>query len=122
MFDDLLKITVKDERRYILVSLVGIIDNNTYLDFVKRCTPLVNKKNVIINFQELKYISSTGIGVLLKLTSLSKMKGYRVVICALREPIIRIIKLIKMDKLFMIEESMEDAIDLINSDYKKKKK
>ncbi len=119
---DLLKIDIKEEDKYYLINLKGIVDNNTYHTFIDMCTPLINKNNMIINFKELTYISSTGIGVILKLSSVSKKNDYCVILCHISDPIIQIIKLIKMDKFFIIENNIDDAIKLINTTGKPIKK
>lgn len=71
-------------------------------------------KNCIIDLSEVRYISSSGIGVLI--TMLTKMRnvGGEVFLSAPSEHVKKLLIITKLNNIFTVYESLEEALDKIS--------
>lgn len=106
-----LKITVvKREYGVSIVSPSGSIDTNTYLALEKEAEAVIaeSPKIVIFNMEEVDYISSAGISVLIKTKKVLKEKKASLVIVNLQPRVRRVFEIINALPPEQIFESMEE--------------
>ncbi len=96
----------------VIIHLSGRLDSNTSSQLEKVTLSLIEsgEKLLIIDFQELEYLSSAGLRVLLiTLKKITKQKG-ELIICNLREFIYEVFKISGFTSIFNIAESLEAAL------------
>lgn len=94
---------------YLSGNLLGENANGPVLDYVKEQLEGGVKK-VLFNLTDLKYINSTGLGMLM--TSLAKVKnaGGEMYLCNVPELMTKILKMMKLESAFSISASEEEAV------------
>lgn len=108
-----LKVDVKYEQDVPVINLSGEVDVYTYPQLKSTLTDVVNagKKNMVINLDGVKYIDSTGLGVLASgATKLAKDNGFINIICS-RPQIIKIFEVAGLTQAnFNIYEDEQTAV------------
>lgn len=94
---------------YLSGNLLGENANGPVLDYVKQQLDSGVKK-VLFNLTDLKYINSTGLGMLM--TALAKVKnaGGDMYLCNVPDLMTKILKMMKLDSAFSISASEEEAV------------
>jgi anti-sigma B factor antagonist len=82
---------------------------------------LLNDK-VIIDFLECSYINSKGIGVLASVFNKLKSQGGELVLTSLSSIVQRIFYITKLDKVFIIKDSIDAGIEFFKENHDKKRK
>lgn len=104
-------ITTKKINIGILVELEGDLDLYSASDFKEEMNNFIIKyKNIILSLRNVKYIDSSGIGVLLYLFTYCNSKSTRVLFCNLQKSVINIISLSQLDKFLPIKKNIQDSI------------
>ncbi len=94
---------------YLSGNLLGENANGPVLEYVKEQLEGGVKK-VLFNLTDLKYINSTGLGMLM--TALAKVKnaGGDMYLCNVPELMTKILKMMKLESAFSISASEEEAV------------
>ena len=103
-------ITTQEKENYVLVSLTGRLDTSNYEDFSKQLNTLIESgtKFLVINLNELKYISSSGLRVFLStLKTLRAIEG-DVVLCCMNQNIKSVFEVSGFISLFRVEDSIDN--------------
>lgn len=109
MLPTTLEIEVKEGKHYNIIYIFGKLDTTVFKYFTETCTPYAEKNNIIFNLTRLNYISSSGIGGLFKLMKIAEQNKFKVVLCCMQPSIKEVIKLTKLDNIFLMAETEEDA-------------
>ncbi len=75
-------------------------------DFTKQ---LSKNPNLVVNLSNIKFIDSTGIGVLISALKTAREKKGTFRLCALQKDVLSLLILMKLDKVFDIFEKEEDV-------------
>ncbi len=67
-------------------------------------------KLVLLAFQEVRFLSSQALGVLLNLQRRAKAVGARIALAGLRPELVRVFRLTKLDELFELFDNEEEAL------------
>lgn len=98
----------------VLVSVSGRLDLYKVEQFRIPIDELLKiNVSLIINFKDLVYIDSSGIGVLLNIYHLMMKKKKALCFINIVGEVKKVIKLISIDKIIPIKESLEEAITFI---------
>ncbi len=100
-------------REHVLVANIGErIDGSNALDFQNALTGLIDEseRDVILDFENLKYISSAGLRVILMTAKTVQRQGGRLMVCSLSESVREVFKISGFDRIIPVEDSQEDAI------------
>ncbi|WP_300464718.1 STAS domain-containing protein [Desulfobacula sp.] len=95
-----------------IFSVKGSLDSNTSTEFETRIYAALEsgQRKLILNLEDLEYISSAGIRVMLKTTKdLKRMEG-TVVLCALQDYVKEVFDIAGFDGYLNIEKSLEEAM------------
>ncbi|MCW3804885.1 STAS domain-containing protein [Plebeiibacterium marinum] len=68
-----------------------------------------NNGNVLMNLSNIKFIDSSGIGVLISALKTARQNNRGFYLCCLQKDVLNLLKLMKLDKVFDIYDS-KDAI------------
>ncbi|MDT8342404.1 MAG: STAS domain-containing protein [Longimicrobiales bacterium] len=69
------------------------------------------ERRFVINFQQTGYIDSSGLGVLVSLSKKIRELGGELRLCGLNEDLRTLFELTKLDTLFRITDSREEALE-----------
>lgn len=100
-------------REHVLVANIGErIDGSNALDFQNALAALIDdsERDVILDFENLKYISSAGLRVILMTAKTVQRQGGRLMVCSLSESVREVFKISGFDRIIPVEDSQEDAI------------
>lgn len=107
----------KTENGTLVIQAIGRLDNNTngyFFDCVKDEIESGNSK-IVINLQELGYISSMGLGALVRASSRAAKAGGTIYLANIESQVLDILKLVSFDKIFSIYDTEKEAIQAIES-------
>ena len=95
-----------------IVKLLGRLDSNTSPEFEERLFGVIEdgERSVVVDFEELDYISSAGLRVLLKAAKELKRSQGKIVLCSMKDYIKEVFEIAGFVSLFPIVSSLGDAI------------
>jgi len=102
----------------LLISLKGkVLEDGILKDLLKQVEKYLSKTNgkVILNLTNLDYINSTGINFFIKLLTKARVQGGDLVFYGITGSVKTIVHISKMDEVFTIVESYEDALEIFKS-------
>jgi anti-sigma B factor antagonist len=98
---------------YLSGNLLGENANGPVLEYLK--TQLDGGiKKVLFNLTDLKYINSTGLGMLMTAIARVKNAGGQMYLCNVPELMTKILKMMKLESTFPIATSEEEAVQSLN--------
>jgi len=102
--------TARIEGDFSIVSLAGEIDLYCSADARKEILQqLSEEKSVIVDLSQVKYIDSSAIASLVEGLQMAKKSNLNFSLVAVSEPAMQVIKLARLDKVFSIYSTVEDA-------------
>lgn len=106
-----MEVSISTENNINIVAATGKIDSNTSGKFEEAVVKLIDEGalHLIINFENLDYISSAGLRILL--LGLKKLKGKdgKIILCALKPHIKEVFEIAGFNSIFTIVETLEEA-------------
>jgi len=97
----------------IILGVMGRLDTTTSKSFEERILATIDagEKQIVIDFSQLDYISSSGLRVLiLAAKRLSSVSG-KIVLCCLKDYIMQVFEIAGFSSIFSIYNSQEEAIN-----------
>ncbi|BAY11218.1 STAS domain-containing protein [Calothrix sp. NIES-2098] len=93
-----------------VIKLSGIINSATSQDLRQRLTELIEKgtKIVLIDFQDVTFMDSSGLGALVLAFKTLRAANSRLVLCSINEQVRILFELTSMDKIFDIFSSQDE--------------
>jgi anti-sigma B factor antagonist len=108
--------TIEDKGKYTLVkSNVDKLDT-TCAPELKSELVYLNKtgvRNVIIDMGSTRYCDSSGLSALLVANRLCKSVGGTLVVCALQEPVLKLVQISQLESVLSITPTANEAVDLL---------
>jgi anti-sigma B factor antagonist len=105
----------KDEA--IIKTMVEKLDvsNSSELKAILQSLNKVGVNKVIIDFSLTRYCDSSGLSAVLVANRLCKDSNGSFIMCGLTENVLKVIQISQLDKVLLIESTLEDAISTIRS-------
>ena len=96
-----------------IVTPTGRIDGSTASPFQEALLKLVEegKGSLVVDFENIEYISSAGLRVLLLAAKQLQASGRKIVLCAMRDHIAEVFKISGFSEILAIHPTRQDAID-----------
>ncbi len=109
---DIIKAIVNDD--VIIIKPVKSLDNNNAHEMVDIITGLQEEgyKTIIIDMNELEFLSSAGVGSILGTIETSREAGGDIIICNVPESILHILKILDLTDYLTITENKDKALGL----------
>ncbi len=103
--------TKQDE--ILIFKLKGRLDSKTSPDFEKKIFDAIEdgSTSMIVNFEELDYISSAGLRVILKATKNLKRSDGRFVLCSMKDYVKEVFEISGFDTFLPIVSTMNEALN-----------
>ena len=107
-----MRITENKKGRVLILSVSERLDTITAPELEKKLMEQIEagEHNLLLNFENLTYISSSGLRVLLGTAKKIKAIGGKFFLCSLQEMIKRVIKMAGFDKILTIYENEDEAL------------
>ena len=108
--------SISDQPGCIIISLEGeLIEKNQAIDLLKKVDELVaaGQTKIGINLANLKYMNSSGLNTMIQLLTKARNDGGEVVICNMNKKINELLLITKLNTLFKVVETEEEAITLL---------
>lgn len=99
---------------YLEGNLLGEHTNGPVLELIKKNVEAGNKK-VLFNLAEMKFINSTGLGMLLTAVSKTRNAGGELALCALPEQMKKLLQMTKLESVFNVKASEGEGISFLKS-------
>jgi len=95
-----------------IFKLNGRLDSNTSQGFEKKIFDAISvgSKNMIIDFNDLDYISSAGLRVILKTTKALNRQEGKIMLCSMQDYVKEVFEIAGFDSFLPIVASMDDAL------------
>lgn len=108
-------ITLKEYHTFYLVEPKSRLDLSFSENFFKEIINFItsNPKNIILDMQEVPYISSSGIKAILKLKQYLDVRGYKISLYHLLPEVKKIIYVSELYNILPIFETLEDSIEYL---------
>tara|TARA_Y100001972_G_C7560227_1_gene281399 strand:+ start:63 stop:395 length:333 start_codon:yes stop_codon:yes gene_type:complete len=103
----------RETDRYIVVGLSGRMDVHLASDTENKLNDLIQKhtgKNVILNLEEVEYMSSSGLRVFVSLMRNLKETNRQLKLCNLSVAVRKVFEVVELMDMFDIYESEEEAL------------
>jgi len=99
------------------IILNGDVDASSSLDLDNAINGAKNDghKKILIDAQELHYISSAGLGVFMSYIKDFEKEQIKLVLFGLNEKVLNVFKMLGLDQLLSIESNAEDALKSVNA-------
>ena len=103
--------SIREDRGAIVVALSGDVD----LESSPRARTLLldcvgQKRPVLVDMSKIAYIDSSGVASLVEAFQSARKAGTRFALVSVSEAALRVLQLARLDKIFAIHASLEDAL------------
>jgi anti-sigma B factor antagonist len=107
----------KTEKGITIYHLAGeLIDRNQAVKMLEEIDTAITKgeNKVILDLAELKYINSSGLNVFINILTKARKASGDVAICCVNKKINELLVITKLNSVFNVSESSENAIAVLN--------
>ncbi len=107
-----MQIVEENQNDIYIFKLTGRLDSKTSPEFEKKIVRVIEdgSNQIIVDFEELEYLSSAGLRVLLKATkSLKQIEG-RIVLCSMADYVREVFEISGFDTFLPIVPKRDDAL------------
>ena len=100
-----------------IIHCEGRLDATTTIKLENSINQLVDNKNlrIIVDFNKIDYLSSAGMRLLLSMTKRLKSINGQLVLCAIHDDVMEIIKMAGFEQILNIYYSQDDALRICGS-------
>ena len=100
---------------YSVFSLNGRLDSNTATGIEQKLFECIENgtQRLILDFQDLDYISSAGLRVILKATKNLKSAEGKLVLCAMQDYVKEVFEISGFDSFLPIEATLDEAVKTV---------
>lgn len=107
-----MEITEEKKNQIHIFGLCGRLDSNTSPKLETVITQALENgtKEILLNFENLEYISSAGLRVILKTTKDLKARQGKLMLCAMQDYVREVFEIAGFDTFLPIAANMDDAL------------
>ena len=108
---DNLVLESNDRGEWTVVGVVGEVDLYTAPRLKERLADLAGRgrSHLVVDLTSVEFMDSTGLGVLIGALKRCKESGGSLALVAPREPVMKVLAITGLDKVFPVHDSVEDA-------------
>jgi anti-sigma B factor antagonist len=113
----ILDYNITEENNIHVLALTGdLIDKNQATDLMNDVNELLElgKNKLVIDLTHLKFMNSSGLNVLIQLLTKTRTVGGESVICNVNKKVNDLLVITKLNTLFKVAETKEDAFKLLS--------
>lgn len=109
-----MNLNIKKNHDTIIIYLHGRLESYHVDEVEKEIKRLIDAEasnNLILNLQDIDYVSSSGIGLFVTIMNILKQRGNKFGICALNSPVKRIMEIVEINTLLQIFKDETEAVE-----------
>ena len=112
-----MEISAERDRGAVIARASGRIDSSNSREFHSGLEAVVNDDDsaVVLNFEDVSYISSAGMRVILLTAKSLRSSGMKFVLCSMNDSIREVFKISGFDKIIPIHGSRSDALAAVSA-------
>ena len=112
----MINLTHKIEGKIYIINVVGDVDASSSIQLDNALGQALedNQTKILVDCSKLNYISSAGLGVFMSYIQDFENKNIKLVLCNLNEKVIGVFRILGLDQLLKIVDSIEAGKKLIN--------
>lgn len=95
-------------------NLLGEHSNAPVMELIKQAVEAGNKK-VLFNLADMKFINSTGLGMLLTAVSKTRNAGGELALCCLPEQMRKLLQMTKLESVFVVHTDEASALSFLKT-------
>ena len=96
---------------FLAASIIDAPQINEIREAMKHMVLEEDRRKIILNFEQVRFISSQFIGVLLETNAnLLKLPHSRLILCGVGKELMQLLKITKLDRVLKIKDSEKDAM------------
>jgi anti-sigma B factor antagonist len=110
-------LTTSWQGRVLVASLRGELDMRDHQQLMAELEELIraDATGLVLNFAEVLYIASVGIGMLLNLVKQGREKGMSVRLAAARPAVRMILEMVRVESILPMDSTVDDAVQQVAS-------
>ena len=100
------------KKETMFIRLYGELDQETVKPFRDKLIDIIDKydiKNLVFNLNDLEFMDSTGIGLIIGRYNQIKKKGGKIILCSLNKQIMKIVMLSGLSRICTLKNDEEEA-------------
>ncbi|WP_417899944.1 anti-sigma F factor antagonist [Bacillus haimaensis] len=108
-----LTVDLEVKQNVLCIRLAGELDHHTAENLREQASSIIEKHNIshiILNLEQLSFMDSSGLGVILGRYKQIKSNGGEMVVCSISPPVKRLFEMSGLFKIIRLEESEENAL------------
>jgi anti-sigma B factor antagonist/stage II sporulation protein AA (anti-sigma F factor antagonist) len=111
--DSLIEIMQEEKGEILIMRLSGRLDATSSPMLEKKITALIDggKYKLLLNFDNIEYLSSAGMRLLLSTTKKLKSQDGKIVICSVVDNVMEVIKMAGFDHILHIKDTETEALE-----------
>lgn len=103
------------ENNILKLSLKGkLLTNDEVSDILSKIEGDILNNHILLDLSQLTYISSAGLSLFIRLLTRTRIQDKKVVLVNLQENVYKLFQIAKLNDIFAITDSVENAIKNIN--------
>lgn len=103
-----------DDVTHVTFKIKKVLDGSVIKPFGEELFALVDTEDrpkIVLDFSNVQYYAADALGKLIKFDEKMKAAGRKLRLCSIREDILEVFKITRLDKLFTIKENSEQALE-----------
>ena len=113
-----MKTSIYNEKLYTIISIFGDIDLYNVTDTKKEIWDFIktldNKMRILLDFKNVKYIDSSGIGLLINIIVKLNANSKRICIVNVTNDVQKVLKLTSLNGFLPVEETVTEALSYLD--------
>lgn len=107
---------IKKQNANIFYLSGELIDKNQAKELLANIDTLIagGENKIVLNFEKLDYINSSGLNVVLNILTKTRKSGGDTAICAVNKKVTELLVITKLDSIFNVSESETEALEKVN--------
>lgn len=108
-----MSVTIKEQGDITIIYLEGMIsvEYSVELEQELERTLDAGTRKIVIDLSQVELLSSSGLRTLISAQKRAKTNKYRLVLCGFSQTILKVIKLVELETLFEIYNSLDEALN-----------
>ena len=114
MAESILKLDTEERNGVLVIHITGPLDSMNYDQFKAEMDPLIGKSRirVVLDYQNLTYVNSRGLALLMHYQRVSKLDFSFMGIAALRPRILKGMEMLGLGKFVTSYSTLEEALEM----------
>lgn len=112
----MLDVTLHANGEYVVCRPVGDLDSYTVSPFRESLAQVDPEANLLVDLSAVPFLDSTGLGALIGCVHRIREGGGKMVVCATRPNVARLLQMTGFDRLVVMTRTFEEAVDALSGD------